>query len=260
MPALFVGHGSPMNIIENNAYTRSLAELGRKLPRPEAVIVISAHWLTSGTYITAAQSPETIYDFYGFPEELYQAAYACPGSPEAAALVQEAAGRQIKPDARRGIDHAGWAVLKHMYPQGDIPVLEISLDVNKSPQGHYALGQALQSLRHQGILLVGSGNIVHNLARSNFSQLYGYVHPWAEEFDRQIAELLLARDHDRLINYQTIPHAGLAVPTDDHYLPMLYTIALQEENEALAFTCTDMQNASIAMRGFLIGVDGDSAG
>lgn len=252
MPVLFVGHGSPMNIIEDNTYTRSLAELGRKLPKPEAVVVISAHWQTRGTYITSARAPKTIYDFYGFPEELYQVTYDSPGSPQTAALVQSAAGALIGADSERGIDHAGWAVLKHMYPQADIPVLELSLDVNKSPQEHYAMGQALKPLRDKGILLMGSGNIVHNLARIDFSKMYGKAHPWAEEFDRQVAELLVIGDHASLINYQALPHAGLAVPTDDHYLPLLYAIALQEEGDSLRFTCTDMQNASMSMRGLIL--------
>lgn len=252
MPALFIGHGSPINIIEDNSYTRSLVNLGNTLPKPEAILVVSAHWETRGTYITCSQAPETIYDFYGFPEELYKITYNPPGSPEKAALVQETASKEIDGDYNRGIDHAAWAVLKHMYPNADIPVMEMSLDVMKLPQEHYELGRKLVSLRSQGILIIGSGNIVHNLSRINFSQLYGNNYSWAVEFDKQIAEALVNHDHSSLINYDKFPYANAAAPTNEHYLPMLYVAALQEEKDVLHFTCTDMQNGSISMRSFMI--------
>ncbi|HWR45733.1 4,5-DOPA dioxygenase extradiol [Sporomusa sp.] len=252
MPVLFVGHGSPINIIEDNSYTRSLADLGKKLPKPEAIVVVSAHWQTRGTYITGSKAPPTIYDFYGFPEALYQATYTCPGSPEMAALVQEITQREIQVDNNRGIDHAAWAVLKHMYPSADIPVLEISLDVRKSPRDHYEMGRQLAPLRQEGVLIIGSGNIVHNLSRIDFSQLYSDVYSWAAEIDGQIAEALVNRDHASLINYEKLPYANIAVPTNEHYLPMLYSIALQEESDNLHFTCTDIQNGSISMRSFII--------
>ncbi|QDR81632.1 4,5-DOPA dioxygenase extradiol [Sporomusa termitida] len=252
MPVLFIGHGSPMNIIEDNSYTHSLNELGKILPRPKAIVVVSAHWQTRGTYITAAELPPTIYDFYGFPEELYAAAYSCPGSPATAALVQTITKETVKCDWNRGLDHAAWAVLKHMYPHADIPVLELSLDRGKSPQQHYELGNQLAPLRQEGILIIGSGNIVHNLSRIDFSQLYGTVYPWAAETDGQMAAALVKRDHAGLVNYETFPNARLAVPTNEHYLPMLYAIALQTETDRLEFTCTDIQNGSISMRSFMI--------
>lgn len=252
MPVVFVGHGSPMNSIADNTYTRSLTALGKAMPRPKAVLVVSAHWQTRETYVSAAEKPPTIYDFYGFPAELYRQQYPCPGSPQQAAAVQQAAPDAILLDPLRGIDHAGWAVLKFMYPDADIPVLEMSLDVLKSPRQHYEFARRLAVLRDAGILVIGSGNIVHNLSRVNFAQLYGDVYPWAAAFDRVVTELLLTGEHDRLIDYQQLPDAALAIPTSEHYLPMLYALALTTATDHLAFTCTDMQNASISMRSFII--------
>jgi 4,5-DOPA dioxygenase extradiol len=252
MPVLFIGHGSPINIVEDNSYTRSLVDLGKKLPRPEVIVVVSAHWQTRGTYITAAKKPPTIYDFYGFPQALYETTYTCPGSPEQAAFVQAITQNGITCDWERGIDHAAWAVLKHMYPNADIPVLEISLDVNKSPREHYEFGKKLAALRQEGVLIIGSGNVVHNLSRIDFSQLYGNVYSWAAETDSHIAAALVNHDHSSLINYENLPYAQVAVPTNEHYLPMLYSIALQAETDKLDFTCTDMQNGSISMRSFMI--------
>lgn len=253
MPVLFIGHGSPVNIVEDNSYTRSLVELGKSIPKPEAILVVSAHWQTRGTYITCSRAPETIYDFYGFPDELYQVTYHSPGAPEKAALVQATTEQAVGCDPERGIDHAAWAVLKHMYPQADIPVMEMSLDVMKFPRSHYELGQKLAPLRTQGVLIIGSGNIVHNLSRIDFSHLYGDTYSWAVEFDNRVAEALVKRDHAKLIAYDDLPYAAAAVPTNEHYLPMLYAAALQEEQDRLHFTCTDIQNGSISMRSFIVG-------
>lgn len=260
MPAVFIGHGSPINILEDNSFTRSLAELGKNLPKPEAILVISAHWQTRGTFITCSPTPKTIYDFYGFPDELYAVTYNSPGTPEKAALVQETVGQEIRGDYNRGIDHAAWAVLKHMYPSADIPVMEMSLDVIKTPRDHYKLGRKLAPLRNEAILIMGSGNIVHNLSKINFSQLYGESYSWAVEFDQQIAEALVQRNHSILIDYTKLSYASVAVPTNEHYLPMLYAAALQGEQDNLHFTCTDMQNGSISMRSFVIGnMNGNTA-
>lgn len=253
MPVLFIGHGSPMNIIDDNTYTRSLQELGRILPKPAAVLVVSAHWQTRGTYVTSAAVPPTIFDFYGFPSALYRVNYVPPGSPVIAERVREVSGNLVSLDAARGIDHAAWAVLKHMYPAADIPVLEISLDVNLSSADHYALGRKLAPLRQERILVMGSGNLVHNLSRINFDSMYGEKYDWAERFDHLMAELLQMRQHDRLIEYEELPDNRFAVPTDEHYLPMLYAVALQEPEESLRFSCTDIQNGSISMRSFIIG-------
>ena len=253
MPVLFIGHGSPMNIIDNNTYTQILEELGRSLPRLTAVLVVSAHWQTRGTYVTSAVAPQTIYDFYGFPPSLYRVKYEAPGSPAVAERVRQVSGNLISLDAARGIDHAAWAVLKHMYPVADIPVLEMSLDVNLSPAEHYALGRELAPLRQEGVLIMGSGNLVHNLSRINFESMYGKQYDWAERFDNLLAELLQNRQHDRLIAFETLPEHHLAIPTNEHYLPMLYAAALQEAQEPLRFSCSDIQNGSIAMRSFVIG-------
>ena len=253
MPVLFIGHGSPMNIIDENTYTRSLQELGKILPRPAAVLVVSAHWQTRGTYVTSAAAPPTIYDFYGFPQALYRIRYETPGSAAIAERVRVVSGNLVFLDASRGIDHAAWAVLKHMYPAADIPVLEMSLDVNLSPAEHYALGRKLAPLREESILIIGSGNLVHNLSRINFDSMYGEKYDWAERFDHVMAELLQGRQHDRLIRYEALPDHRLAIPTNEHYLPMLYAAALQEPEESLRFSCTDIQNGSIAMRSFVIG-------
>ncbi|KYZ78035.1 dioxygenase [Anaerosporomusa subterranea] len=252
MPVLFVGHGSPMNIISDNTYTRSLTALGETMVRPKAVLVVSAHWQTRKTFVSSAKTPPTIYDFYGFPPELYREKYPCPGAPEQAESVQKVAPGEIYADPGRGIDHAGWAVLKFMYPDADIPVMQMSLDVMKSPREHYELGKKLAALRHEGILIIGSGNMVHNLSRVNFEHLYGETYPWAVEFDRVLTELIEAGDHDSLIAYDRLPNTKLAIPTNEHYLPMLYTLALKEKTDTLEFICTDMQNGSISMRSFMI--------
>lgn len=250
MPVVFVGHGSPMNIVADNTYTRSLTALAKTIDKPKAILIVSAHWQTRKTYITGAKALSTIYDFYGFPQELYQIQYDCPGAPEQAMVVQELMKGEVLAHPSRGIDHAGWAVLKFMYPDADVPVLQMSLDVLKTPREHYKFAKGLAALRTQGILIMGSGNIVHNLSKVNFSQLYGEPYPWAMECDQKLAELFMAGDHDRLVEYEKLPNSKLAIPTDEHYLPMLYALALQEDKDKLTFTCTDMQNGSISMRGF----------
>ena len=253
MPVLFVGHGSPMNIVADNHYTRSLRELSKTLPRPEAVLVVSAHWQTRNTQITSAKTPPTLYDFYGFPPNLYQTRYECPGAPEKAELVQSITQQKVHCDAKRGLDHAAWAVLIHMYQEADIPVMEMSLDVELSPGEHYELGKLLSPLREEGILILGSGNMVHNLSQINFDQTEGGEYDWAVRFDRLTEELLVSREHQRLIEYEKLPDAHRAIPTNEHYLPMLYSVALQEDQESLRFFCKDIQNGSIAMRSFVIG-------
>lgn len=252
MPVLFIGHGSPINIIEDNSYTRCLEKLAQAIKRPQAILVVSAHWQTRGTYISCGANPPTIYDFYGFPEECYHATYPCPGAPEQAESVLKTTNRAVLCDPARGIDHAGWAVLKHMYPQADIPVMQMSLDVLKSPREHYEFGKKLAPLRDEGILMMGSGNLVHNLRKTDFGQLYRKPYEWAEQFDQLMADLLIACDHNSIINYENLPGADLAIPTDEHYLPALYTLAMQEQEDRLDFVCTDMQNGSIAMRSFMI--------
>lgn len=254
MPVLFFGHGSPMNIILDNPFTQSLAELGKKIPLPKAILVVSAHWQTKGTFITAGETPETIYDFYGFPQELYDVTYPCPGAfkeiKECSQVFKDAG---IAYDNERGIDHAAWAVLKHMYPKADIPVMEMSLDYKKTPQEHYELGRKLAPLREQGILIIGSGNIVHNLRIIDWD-MNATLYPWAIEFDAAVKKLLIEKKHQELMAYENINSEWKrAIPTNEHYLPMIYSLALQEEKDELRFSYEGFQNASISMRSFLIG-------
>jgi 4,5-DOPA dioxygenase extradiol len=261
IPVLFIGHGSPLNIILRNDFTDCLAELGKNLPEPEAIMVISAHWLTNGTYVTCTEKPETIYDFYGFPEELYEIKYQSPGSPDNARLVTELVQKvKIKCNNNWGLDHASWAILKHMYPEADIPVFEMSLDYSfnewhpKPIQYHYDLASGLSELRRRGVLIIGSGNIVHNLGLIDFQNMYAKPYDWAVEFDEKVKSNLLNKNHKDLIDYQKMGRgASMAVPAQDHYLPMIYAIALQEKNETLKFIFEGFQNGSISMRCFQIG-------
>jgi len=261
MPVLFIGHGSPLNIILTNNFTRSLAELGKNLPEPEAIMVISAHWLTAGTHVTCMEKLRMIYDFYGFPDELYKIKYPSQGSPDKARLVTDIVqGAHIKCSNDWGLDHASWAILKHIYPEADIPVFEMSLDYSfnewhpKPIQYHYDLAAGLSELRKKGVLIIGSGNIVHNLGLIDFRNMDAQPYDWAVEFDEKVKLNLLNRNHKYLIDYKKMgAAASLAVPTLDHYLPMIYTIALQEKNEPLTFIYEGFQNCSISMRCFRIG-------
>lgn len=253
-PVLFLGHGSPMNIILSSEYTNSLVQLAQSLPRPKVILVVSAHWLTKGTFITSSSAPETIYDFYGFPQELYDVRYPCPGAAkeiEAAAAVFKTAS--IGYDNQRGIDHAAWSVLKHMYPNADIPVIEMSLDYQKTPQDHYELAQQLAPLREQGFLIIGSGNLVHNLRVIDW-EMDAQPYDWAVNFDSMVKQCLREKNHKPLIEYEKNgKDALLSIPTNEHYLPMLYAAALQDHDETLTFSYEGFQNASISMRCFSIG-------
>ncbi len=261
MPVLFIGHGSPMNVILKNNFTESLAKLGKELPRPRAIMVISAHWLTNGTQVTCIEKPKMIYDFYGFPDELYEIDYPSPGSPDDARFVKESVQKvQVKCNNDRGLDHASWAILKHIYPEADIPVFEMSLDYSfnewhpKPLQFHYDLASDLAGLRKRGVLIIGSGNIVHNLGLIDFRNINAEPYEWAVEFDEKVKSNLINRNHKDLVNYQNIGSAALlAVPTLDHYLPMIYVMALQGKNEPLTFVHEGFQNGSISMRCFRIG-------
>jgi 4,5-DOPA dioxygenase extradiol len=261
MPVLFIGHGSPLNLILDNDFTRSLKEQGSRLPRPEAILVISAHWLTDRTYVGCMDRPKTIHDFYGFPRELYRMAYPSPGAPgEARFVTQHVRKVQVECSAEWGLDHGAWAVLKHLYPQADIPVFEMSLDYTfndwrpKPIQYHYDLAKELGELRNRGVLIIGSGNIVHNLGMLDFSNIEAEPVPWAKEFDEQVKECLVSGNDRDLIRYSKLGRSSsLAVPTLDHYLPMIYAVALREKNEPLAFTHEGFQYGSISMRGFQIG-------
>jgi 4,5-DOPA dioxygenase extradiol len=253
MPVLFIGHGSPMNIILDNDFTRSLKTLGTRIPRPNVILIISAHWLTQGTYVTCQEYPQQIYDFYGFPDELYRIHYCPEGSKQTAdRIIQESEKLKIRPSIDWGLDHASWAVLKHMYPSADIPVLELSLNRNLTPNEHFKLAAELAYLRSNRVLIIGSGNIVHNLRIMN-DDMYGPAIPWAKEFDETIGNYLINHEIEKLIRYDTINYSNLAVPTNDHYIPLLYVLGLSHSDEALHFVHESIQHGSISMRSFRVG-------
>ena len=257
MPVLFVGHGSPMNIMLDNPFTRSLSDLSGKISQPEAVCVVSAHWQTRGTFVACQENLRQIYDFYGFPEELYKVRYEPPGYPD---LAQRAAAlmRLVDPKVQCndewGHDHAGWSVLRHMYPAADIPVFLVSVDMTAPLERHVQLARSLAPLRDEGVLILGSGNIVHNLRDADFVDIDATPHPRGIEFDTMVKEALLSEDIDALVNYRSLGEPALySVPTTDHYLPLLYAAGLREEGESLAFTCEMFQNRSVSMRSLLVG-------
>jgi 4,5-DOPA dioxygenase extradiol len=253
MPALFIGHGSPMNVILKNDFTKHMSELGTKLPRPEAIMVISAHWLTRGTYLTCMEEPRQIYDFYGFPEELYGIRYNCAGSPQHAALTKKAAKITVISCADDwGLDHASWAILKHIYPRADIPVYELSLDVTKDLAFHYNLGKELGNLRKKGVLIIGSGNMVHNLGLMDFA-IDTQPDDWVVEIDEKMKRCLVDKNHAALINYLKLDdRIKKAIPTLDHYMPMLYIIGMQDKEDKLTFVYEGYQNKTISMRSFVL--------
>ncbi|MGZ3689981.1 MAG: 4,5-DOPA-extradiol-dioxygenase [Pseudobdellovibrio sp.] len=253
MPALFIGHGSPMNAIEDNSYTQSLHRLGERLPRPKAILCISAHWQTKGTFITSTDKPKQIYDFYGFPEELYAVKYDAPGSSVAALKIHSAIDNfKIDFDnGQWGLDHGTWCVLRHLYPAADIPVLQLSLNVNLTPQQHFDLGRELQKLREHGIMIIGSGNIVHNLRTISWNENETPL-PWASQFHEWFKNNLKNGTTASLINDFHASESGLkSVPTLEHYLPALYTLGARTPQDKLEIIVDQVQNASISMLSFL---------
>lgn len=237
MPVLFLGHGSPMNAIEENEFVTGFRNIGKTLPRPAAILCVSAHWETRGTLVTAMANPPTIHDFGGFPKELFDVQYPAPGSP---ALAQETKSiirkTEIGLDDQWGLDHGAWSVIKHLYPDADVPVIQMSLDYYQTPQYHYELAKELAVLRTRGVLIIGSGNMVHNLGMVAWDKLnageYGY--DWALEARSQMKKFMLDGDHRSLIQYQSQGKAfELAIPSPEHYLPLLYTLALQEKDDKI---------------------------
>jgi len=243
---LFIGHGSPMNAVQNNDYSNFLNNFAKSINKPEAIAVISAHWQTKGTFITGSSRPEQIYDFYGFPLELYEIKYRPKGNREAAEEIKNIIP-EIEIDYNRGIDHAGWAVVKHMYPDQDVPLLEISLDVNKNESGHFDLGRKLAALS-KSILFIGSGNLVHNLSDISFNEKDG-VFPWAKDADAWIDDRIKSENIDELINYRRyMPDCRRAIPTNEHYLPFLYILGMKTANKGIETIYQEIQNGSISMR------------
>lgn len=254
MPALFIGHGSPMNAIEDNAFTQRLRKLGASLEPPKAILVVSAHWQTRGTYVHTTQLPKTIHDFGGFPQALFDVQYPAKGSPEFAKMVtDQVKSTHVLHDTEWGLDHGAWSILKQMYPNANIPVFQMSLDFTKGPAYHYQLAKELDALRNKGLLILGSGNIVHNLGVLDWNNPSGKGYDWAIEFDETVKKNLLAKNHDPLIQYSQLGRAAqLSVPTNEHYLPMLYIAGLQQQKEELNFIYEEMQMGSISMRCFMV--------
>ena len=250
MPAFFIGHGNPMNALQRNAYTEAWAALGRALPRPRAVVVVSAHWYLPGTRVTAMRAPRTIHDFGGFPRELFEVVYPAPGDPALAREIQEmlAPVRVSLDEEEWGLDHGTWSVLVHVFPGADVPVLQISIDETQTAAYHYALGRRLTSLRDDGVLLVGSGNLVHNLHAYAWGRHPAEPFDWAVRFERRARELLLAGDHGPLVAYETLGRdATLSVPTPEHYLPLLYVLGLRREGEPVTFPVEGIDGGSVSM-------------
>ncbi len=255
MPVLFIGHGSPMNGIEDNEFSQRWKKLAQEIPVPKAVLVVSAHWFTKGTKITAMDFPQTIHDFGGFPKELFAVQYPAPGNAD---LAQETAAlikaTQVELDHDWGLDHGTWTIIRHMYPEANVPVLQLSIDYTKGPQYHYELAKELTALRKKGVLIVGSGNMVHNLRMLNWSMINGGGYDWAHTINEKFKELILNHDHQPLINYQTLgKEALLAIPTVEHYLPLLYTLGLQSKNEEASFFNDKMVGGSLTMTSVKIG-------
>ena len=247
MPALFLAHGNPMNAIADNEFTRALGRLAAELPRPDAIMVVPAHWLTWGTRVLSAETPRTIHDFSGFPEALYAIQYPAPGAPGQAQLVRELLPEAALDDGW-GLDHASWLVLRHMWPAADIPTFELSLDLGAAPQEHWDLGARLLPLRDRGVLVVGSGNIVHSFAGARWEP-DPPAHPWATEFDAWVADALLRGDRESLVHYDSAGTvARLSVPTNDHYLPLLYPAAMRTDADEVTFPHAGIEMASMSMR------------
>lgn len=234
MPVLFLGHGSPMNAIEENEFVAGFRDIAKSIPKPNAILCISAHWETKGTFVTAMQNPPTIHDFGGFPNELFAVQYPAPGSPDLAKQTKSLITKtEVGLDDKWGLDHGAWSVIKHLYPKANIPVIQMSIDYRQSPQYHYELSQQIQSLREKGVLIIGSGNMVHNLGKVEWRRLNEtFAFDWALEANNKMKQFILDGNHKELINFRSQGMAfDLAIPTPEHYLPLLYTLALQDKKE-----------------------------
>jgi 4,5-DOPA dioxygenase extradiol len=250
MPALFFGHGNPMNAITENPYARKWNAMGRGFPRPKAVLAVSAHWYVEHTAVTADPAPRTIHDFGGFPRELYEVQYPAPGDPGLAARVRELLEPQVPVamDTGWGFDHGTWSVLMHVFPAADIPVVQLSIDETQPPQVHYELGRRLAPLRDEDVLVIASGNIVHNLHTFAWGRHPVEPFDWATRFETRVRELLLAREDEPLVNYESLGgDALLSVPTPDHYLPLLYVLGMRRESDAMTFPVEGVDGGSVSM-------------
>ncbi len=251
MPVLFLGHGSPMNAIEENQFVTGFRNVAKTLPKPNAILCVSAHWFTKGTKVTAMEMPQTIHDFGGFPQELFNVQYPAKGSPELAQITHELLlPTPVELDHEWGLDHGAWTVIKHLYPNADIPVIQLSIDYTKSAQYHFELAQKLQALRNKGILIIGSGNIVHNLRLVDFANFdrdnYGY--DWAIEARETVNNYLIDGNYKPLIEYDKQSKAlQMAIPSPDHYLPLIYTLGLQQKGESISLFNDKLVAGSLSM-------------
>jgi 4,5-DOPA dioxygenase extradiol len=257
MPVLFIGHGSPMNGIEDTEFSRRWTLMAKEIPTPKAVLVVSAHWFTKGTKITAMDLPQTIHDFGGFPKALFDVQYPAPGDPilakETAALLHSA---NVELDHDWGLDHGAWTIIRHMYPQANIPVLQLSIDYTKGPQYHYDLAKELHDLRKKGVLIIGSGNMVHNLRMVAWDKLddHEYAYDWTRQINAKFKELIELGHHKPLINYSSLgKEALLAIPTPEHYLPLMYTLGLKTNKDGVSFFNDKAVGGSLTMTSVRIG-------
>ena len=250
MPALFLGHGSPMNAIEQNVFSESWIELGKTLPKPKAILSVSAHWFTDGTRINDAPVPEMIYDMYGFPDELYRVQYPATGSPEVAREAARLLGDSVIVDNNWGLDHGSWSVLRRLYPKADVPVFQLSVNANATMRQHFSLGNALRSLREEGVLILGSGNVVHNLSRLEWTRSGGF--DWAAAFDAYVKEHILSRTFESVQEYKSAGEsARLSVPTPDHFAPLLYVLGASDPDDTLNVFNEACVFGTISMTGYL---------
>ena len=255
MPAIFIGHGNPMNALASNDFTKAWTYCGSAIAKPRAVISISAHWYVSGTLVTGMQTPRTIHDFGGFPSELYQIEYPAPGDPELAELTAKLlAPLPVEQDHQWGLDHGTWSVLCHVFPEAEIPIVQLSIDRTQAPSFHYDLAKKLAPLRDEGVLVIGSGNLVHNLRAYSWNSHRVEPLDWGVRFEGRIRAYLESGDHQPLINYPSMGHdAMLAVPTPDHYLPLLYVIALQKKEDPVSFPVEGFDGGSVSMLAVRVG-------
>jgi 4,5-DOPA dioxygenase extradiol len=262
LPALFVGHGNPMNAIGENPWTRGWAAIAAALPRPRAVLAVSAHWYVPETAVTALEAPPTIHDFGGFPEELYRVRYPAPGDPELARRIAGLLGpTRVGLDRDWGLDHGTWSVLCHMFPRADVPVVQLSIDGTRPPDFHFDLGRRLAPLREEGVLVVGSGNVVHNLHAYAWGRHGVQPYDWAVRFERRVRELLVAGEDGRLVSVEGLgPDALLSVPTPDHYLPLLYVLGLRRPGEPVSFPVEGIDGGSVSMLAVQVGAGGAGPG
>lgn len=255
LPAVFFGHGNPMNAVQNNSYTAAWQHVGQTISRPKAILSISAHWFVPETGVTITTAPRTIHDFGGFPRELYRVQYPAPGDPALARRVQAMlAPLPVRLDESWGLDHGTWSVLRHVYPEADIPVVQLSIDETQPAAFHFGIGRRLAPLREEGVLIVGSGNVVHNLHAYAWGQHMPEPYDWAARFEKEARAMLLAGDNKLLIDYERLgADALLSIPTPDHYLPLLYVIGTRQEREALSFPVEGVDGGSVSMLSVQVG-------